>query len=166
LATEVITVGGERVMTHRELLRPNLKVAIVGRLGRRLWYRLQTYGVTDSLPKGAEDEAAFAECIGLADIVRRPTPRTLDLSLKEKREGRVKLLHRLRSQAPGQPLITFVFAEAAKVAAALLEAAGYCTLRLPGPYVAKAIERKLMADFDLRLRERVDRQASGRGYES
>jgi len=124
-----------------------------GRLGRRLWNRLQTYGTTGVLPKGAEDEAAFAEGIGFADIVRRPTPTAGLLSVGEKREGAKELLQRLHSRAPGRPLIAFVYADAVRAAGALLEEAGYRSFLLRGPYVRKAVERRIMADFASRLRQ-------------
>jgi double-stranded uracil-DNA glycosylase len=172
VATEVIMIDGEPVETLKELSRPKLTVVIVGlnpspvsvaaghyfqgRLGRRLWDRLQTYGVTASLPRGSEDDAAFAAGIGFADIVRRPTPRARDLSRAEKREGAKELLVRVRAQASGTPLVAFVFADAAKAAGALMEDFGYCTFRLPSPFARKGREREIMTEFALRLRSPAD----------
>jgi len=71
--TELIMVNGEPVVTLKELLRPGLRAIFIGfnpsttsvaaghyyqgRHGRTLWTRLQKYGVTGLLPKGAEDVA-------------------------------------------------------------------------------------------------------------
>lgn len=167
MAIETITVAGQKVETLRELLRPGLKAVIVGinpavvsveashyyqgRLGKRLWQRLREEEVLHDLPEGAEDDAAFAQGFGFADLVRRPSPRDCDLALAEKRAGASELVKRLLV-LESKPLIIFVFAEAEKFAGPLLREQGFETVRLPGPYAKNEYWAKALADIAERLK--------------
>lgn len=162
MATETICINGGHVTTLKELLRPGLRAVIIGinpscvsvkrghyyqgKLGQRLWRRLQDYGVTGPLPKGAEDDAAFTRGFGFADVVRRPTKSATDLKPSELRDGARDLLRRL-AITNERPLILFTYAAAEKAAGDYLRAAGYLTMCLPGPYVARAVVAARMKEI-------------------
>jgi G:T/U-mismatch repair DNA glycosylase len=87
---EHVQIGGRRVTTLAELLRPGLRAVVVGinpspvsvkvghyyqgRYGKVLWKRLQAAGILHDLEPGAEDEGAFQQGFGFADVLREPTP--------------------------------------------------------------------------------------------
>jgi len=146
MATERIIIDGQEMETLKELLRPNLKAIFIwlnpspssvakehyfqGRLGRRFWQRLQEYGIVAGLMQGREDDDAFAQGFGFADLVRRPTPNAKHLRTSEKRAAVDDLLHR-PSKGRGRPKIIFVYKEAARWAQTSLEASDIkCTVRL------------------------------------
>jgi hypothetical protein len=55
-----------------------------GRIGRRLWRRLQQLGLLkDPVVPGAEDEAFAREGHGLTDLVKRPTRSSVDRTLEQ-----------------------------------------------------------------------------------
>ena len=99
LAVETISEYGTTLVTLKELLRPDLRAVFVGinpapvsvaaghfyqgRLGKRFWTRLQRYGLLSDLPPDREDEAAFVQGFGFADLVRRPTASAKELSANE-----------------------------------------------------------------------------------
>jgi TDG/mug DNA glycosylase family protein len=166
MATETIRIDGQRIRTLKELLRPGLKAVFVGinpapvsverghyyqgRLGQRFWRRLQEYGITKTLPTGAEDDAAFEQGFGFADLIRKPTRSAKDIPKQALWKATDDLLLRLDA-ATNKPLVAFVFAKAADAAETALEDAGYGTLRLPGPYASKDIERSRMLSLAAKL---------------
>jgi G:T/U-mismatch repair DNA glycosylase len=99
MATETIVIDGKETKTLAELLRPGLRAIIVGinqspvsvlaghyyqgQLGKRLWRRLVEQGILENLPDGREDDAAFDQGIGFADVVRIPTARAAELKRHE-----------------------------------------------------------------------------------
>lgn len=78
-----------------------------GRLGRRLWRRLEGVGLLrDALP-GSEDEAFAAAGHGLTDLVKRPTPSSDLLSGAELRSGAEVLRQKILEWHPGLVLFAF-----------------------------------------------------------
>ena len=151
---ERIQIDGKKTTTLKWLLRPGLKAVFVGvnpppvsvaaghyhqgRLGRRLWARIHEFEITDPLPGGHEDLAAFAQGFGFADIVRRPTVSATELTEEELIRGSARLVRRLKA-LPDRPIIVFVYATAANRAEKALKAEGFETFRLPGPYENKSV---------------------------
>jgi TDG/mug DNA glycosylase family protein len=100
MAVEDINLKGRTVTTLKELLRTGLKAVFVGlnpapisvekehyyqgRHGQLFWNRLRKHNIVSYLPRGAEDDAAFASGYGFADLVRRPTARANDLTQAER----------------------------------------------------------------------------------
>ena len=114
-----------------------------GRLGQRLWARLERIGLLRDPQAGREDDA-FAEAgHGLTDIVKRPTVSAAELSSQEF-EGAVNALReKLRTWEPA--LILFAFKEPAKrllgssVSPGRLEnIEGIPAFLLTGPYAPRA----------------------------
>ena len=167
VAVEEIRIQDKKVTTLKELLRPQLRVVFVGinptpksvsrghyyqgKLGKRFWNRLQTYGFTSYLPEGEEDEMAFSEGFGFADLVRKPTSSADDLSTEELHEGASDLLERLLNLGTPRPVIVFVFKKAFDYSATTLRNKGFQVYRMPGPYSKKADERKIMLDLRGRI---------------
>jgi TDG/mug DNA glycosylase family protein len=78
-----------------------------GRLGRRLWRRLQQLGLLDSTVPGAEDDAFVAAGNGLTDLVKRPTASADLLSPEELRAGTEILRGKIRDWRPRVVLFAF-----------------------------------------------------------
>lgn len=160
MPTEQINIDGQPVETLREILRPNLRAVFVGinpapasvsaghyyqgQLGRRFWQRLKDHGIVGCLPAGREDEAAFAQGFGFADVVRRPTQGAKDLSSSQLRVGGLSLVDRLIALGEPRPIIVFTFKKAETAAGDTLRAAGFRTYRMPAPYAATANVRPAM----------------------
>jgi double-stranded uracil-DNA glycosylase len=114
-----------------------------GRLGRRLWRRLERLGLLEDAVPGAEDEAFAGAGHGLTDLVKRPTVSSADLSADELRDGAETLRAKVREWKPG--LVLFAFAEPAR---RLLgrgarpgpspELEGVRTFLLSGPYAPRS----------------------------
>ena len=95
---ESILINGKRYATLQELLQPGLRAVFVGinptptsvesghyyqgRHGQMLWKRLRDSGIVPSVEKGREDESAFQQGFGFADMVRRPSASQEELSKK------------------------------------------------------------------------------------
>lgn len=150
MPTERITVDGREVTTLKELLRPGLRIVVVGinpspvsvraghyyqgRLGRRFWQRFQHIGAAANLPRGGEDEEAFRQSVGFADLVRYPTPNARTIGQRELAAALPDL--RRRVHPTGCRRLLFVF-RAARNAAAPLERDGYELLSMPAPYASQ-----------------------------
>ena len=151
MPTETIVLGGEAVRTLCELLRPGLRAIIVGinpspvsvqaghyyqgQLGRRLWQRLTQYGILTDLAKGQEDMAAYRQGFGFVDLIRRPTRRAAELTAGEVSAAIPDLLARLKPYAKDDPLILFVFKQAADAVGPALQSEGFRIQRFPAPYL-------------------------------
>lgn len=126
-----------------------------GRIGKRLWRRLERLGLLiDTIP-GAEDDAFVRAGHGLTDLVKRPTRSADELSKEELRAGIDELRDKVRRWRPG--LVLFPF----KLAAALvledphlrpgsggLPFEAVPTFLLSGPYAAR--EEADRVDAELR----------------
>lgn len=148
------------------MLRPGLKSVFVGlnparesvcrghyyqgRLGQRLCNRLVEHKILRSLPQGAEDDAALTEGFGFADLVRRPTVSSKELTKKEKSEAVADLQERLRSTGD-RPHLVFTYKDAWDHAGVHLEQMGYRVYRMPGPYMKKELADALMSDLRIAL---------------
>lgn len=163
MATETVELDGDRVTTLKEMIRPGLRAVFVGinpspvsvaaghyyqgTLGQRFWRRLQDFGITPRLPRGAEDDTAFARGLGFADLVRRPTRSATELTKAELRRGAIDVAERL---APAAGAV-FVFAKARDAASSELECRGWTTTTMPGPYAPSLEATKQMAAIRARL---------------
>lgn len=83
-----------------------------GRLGRRLWRRLESIGLLREPSPGAEDEAFAREGHGLTDLVKRATTSSAELAAPELAAGVEVLGTKIREWKPG--LILFAFSEPAR----------------------------------------------------
>ena len=124
-----------------------------GRLGRRLWRRLERIGLLKNPVPGAEDEAFGAAGHGLTDLVKRPTPSSGLLSPDELRAGGEALREKISAWQPG--LVLFAFrAPAVELLGRDVEPGlggeveGVPSFLLSGPYAPKSeahrIDRELV----------------------
>jgi len=154
---------GERIRTFRDLIPREPRALFVGlnpspvslaaghyhqgRLGKRMWRRLEQSGLIPSPPPGSyHDEWLFRLGFGLTDLVKRPSPSARDLTSRDFAHGRARLLALLQGAHP--PLICFVYKLAAEQAldkrlppgAGLLSARleGAQVFLMPGPYSTNA----------------------------
>jgi TDG/mug DNA glycosylase family protein len=114
-----------------------------GRIGQRLWRRLERLGLLHDAVPGAEDEAFARAGHGLTDLVKRPTAAAAELDEAELEAGVEALRSKVREWKPG--LVLFAFADPARraVDASMTPGAGSpfegtTTFLLSGPYAAKA----------------------------
>jgi double-stranded uracil-DNA glycosylase len=165
---ERIFVGDKEIDALAERLRPGLRAIIVGinpspvsvlaghyyqgRLGKLLWRRLVTHGILQPLPLGKEDDAAFAQGFGFADLIRRPTATSAELKQAEIAAAVPDLRERLRPYRQDDPLILYVFKAAEQATASFLQVDGFRTRRLPGPYFAQSEVDDAMARIARDLR--------------
>jgi len=121
-----------------------------GRLGRRLWRRLERLGLLQEGEAGREDDAFVAAGNGLTDVVKRPTTSADQLVASERVAGARELRAKIRAWKPG--LVLFAFKSAASE---LLgdaspgpcgEIEGVPAFLLSGPYASagetRAIDRR------------------------
>jgi double-stranded uracil-DNA glycosylase len=148
MATEIITIDDYRVETLRELLRPGLRAVIVGinpsspsvaaghyyqgRLGRRIWSRLQVAGIVAKLTPGGEDDDAYAQGIGFADLVREPSATAAHLT-PQHLAAHASDLH-ARLDAVGTRVVLFSYKKAHDAAADCLQMRGMEVHLMPGFY--------------------------------
>jgi TDG/mug DNA glycosylase family protein len=123
-----------------------------GKLGRRLWRRLEHVGLLHDPVPGAEDEAFRAAGHGLTDIVKRPTPSSDSLTQEELDQGARALRHKITRWNPR--LVLFAFREPAARLLGSQVKPGLCgdidgtpAFLLSGPYapgqVTDQIDREL-----------------------
>jgi hypothetical protein len=113
-----------------------------GRIGQRLWRRLERLGLLKAPVPGAEDEAFARAGHGLTDLVKRPTVSSAELEEAELREGADELRQKINQWQPG--LILFAFKEPARRLLGDVKP-GTCapfedvpTFLLSGPYASRA----------------------------
>jgi TDG/mug DNA glycosylase family protein len=124
-----------------------------GRLGQRLWRRLEALGLlTDPVP-GREDEAFARAGHGLTDLVKRPTKSAAELRSNELGVGIDDLRRKVREWRPS--LVLFPYATAARRVLGSATAPGsgpvlegVPTFLLSGPYARTAEARRI--DDELR----------------
>lgn len=135
-----------------------------GRLGRRLWRRLEGLGLLRDPVPGAEDKAFAAEGHGLTDLVKRPTLSSDLLSQAELRAGSESLCERIRAWQPG--LVLFAFRAPTVELLGRDVKPGWCgevegvpAFLLSGPYASRAesdrIDRELIEQLGQQPSEAV-----------
>ena len=165
VATETIEIGGRQIETLHELLRPGLRLIVVGinpspvsvaaghyyqgKLGRRFWDRLQAAGIAIDLTVGREDEDAFSQGVGFADIIRYPTANARTISPRDLQAALPDFERRIA--ATDCRRLLFVFA-AARQAASSLGMRGYELFDMPGPYEERTVVEERLAQ----LRRAID----------
>ena len=134
-----------------------------GRLGQRLWKRLERLGLLEEPHPGAEDEAFARAGHGLTDLVKRPTASAAELSDAELEAGVAALREKVRAWRPG--LVLFAFREPAQrlLGSAVRpgsgpELEGAPTFLLSGPYAPKAEAARIDAELVSLLGARPARQ--------
>ncbi|MGH3103776.1 MAG: uracil-DNA glycosylase family protein [Gaiellaceae bacterium] len=123
-----------------------------GRIGQRLWRRLERIGLLENAVPGAEDEAFARAGHGLTDLVKRPTASSAELSDRELGSGVGTLATKIREWKPR--LILFAFKEPAKrlLGSAVAPGAGPAlagvpTFLLTGPYAAREEAQRIDAEL-------------------
>lgn len=170
MATETIMIDGKQTKTLADRLRPGLRAIIAGinpspisvlaghyyqgQLGSRLWLRLVEHGILKDLPNGREDDAAFDQGIGFADLVRIPTARAAELKQEELRAAIPGFIERLMPYRQDDPLILFVFKAAEDLVGPSLRVRGFRMRRLPGPHSEPAKLNAIMSDIKRELAQR------------
>lgn len=135
-----------------------------GRLGRRLWRRLERVGLLRNPMPGAEDDAFVASGNGLTDLVKRPTTTADLLTSIELREGAEPLREKIRNWNPR--LVLFAFkAPAAQLLGDV--SPGLCgtfddtpAFLLSGPYAAKEETARVDAELLAALGDVADTSAN------
>lgn len=128
-----------------------------GKLGRRLWRRLEGIGLLEDPVPGREDEAFARAGHGLTDLVKRPTKSAAELDADEFAAGIEEFAEKVASWEPG--LILFAFKAAARrlVGSAVSPGLGphfqgVPTFLLSGPYAPAADAERI----DEQLRSLLD----------
>ena len=132
-----------------------------GRLGKRLWTRLQEHGLLEPSVPGEEDLAFVAAGNGLTDLVKRPTARAHELTAKELANGVASLKAKIRLWRPG--LILFVYRPPAECLLGKENVRpGRCadlndcsTFLLAGPYASAAETLRVYAELRQLLKARI-----------
>jgi TDG/mug DNA glycosylase family protein len=134
-----------------------------GRLGHRLWSRLERVGLLSGATEGSEDDAFARAGNGLTDIVKRPTRSAAELDAQEIETGAARLREKIREWRPG--LILFAFKEPAARLCGRTVQPGRCgevdgtpAFLLTGPYAAASEAARV----DDELRRLLGRQESDR----
>ena len=114
-----------------------------GRLGQRLWTRLERVGLLEGACPGREDEAFSQSGHGLTDIVKRPTVSAGEIASQEFKNNVAELRRKIVEWRPG--LILFAFKEPATrlLGASIRPGVGPELERVPtfllsGPYAPRA----------------------------
>ena len=123
-----------------------------GRIGRRLWRRLEEIGLLRDAVPGAEDAAFAAAGHGLTDLVKRPTASASELGAGELDAGVDALLGKIADWRPGLILFAFkdparrILGETVRVGAGG-EVGRVPTFLLSGPYAARADRERVDAEL-------------------
>lgn len=120
---------GAEVETLADLLKPNLQAVCVGinpapisvraghyyqgKLGQRVFQRLEAARVIPPGGGGWADDWAFAHGVGFTDIVKRPTESEKEVKPAEYASGKSELLRKLEEYQPR--LVIFTFKKVAQV---------------------------------------------------
>jgi TDG/mug DNA glycosylase family protein len=131
-----------------------------GRLGRRLWRRLERVGLLTDASSGSEDEAFARAGHGLTDLVKRATTSATELGADELAAGVDSLREKIKKWKPG--LILFAFSQPARYALGRRmepglapELEGVSTFLLSGPYAAAAETDRIDAELARVLEQHV-----------
>lgn len=115
-----------------------------GRLGRRLWSRLERLGLLEKPVPGAEDESFARAGHGLTDIVKRPTGSAAELTHEEVAFGAERLRGLISKWEVGLILFPFKRAAVALLGTSSIrpgsgpEFGGHPTFLLSGPYAPRS----------------------------
>lgn len=147
MALEQIIIDGKQVATLKELLRPGLRAVIVGvnpglrsvslghywqgQHGKLMWGLLCQHGILRNLRQGQEDDDAFAQGIGFADLIRLPSLSAKSFKKRQLQAAVPQLLSRI--SVAGRAPIIFRYKRIEKAVGEQLRQAGYATLRVPSP---------------------------------
>ncbi|HEX9416237.1 MAG TPA: uracil-DNA glycosylase family protein [Gaiellaceae bacterium] len=136
-----------------------------GRIGKRLWRRLERVGLLVNPQPGAEDEAFARAGHGLTDLVKRPTASSKELHEAEFEFGIEKLRSNVIEWNPA--LILFAFTEPARrlLANAVQPGPGPSfegipTFLLSGPYAAAAETKRINEELTRIIGDRVTETVS------
>jgi TDG/mug DNA glycosylase family protein len=142
-----------------------------GRLGRRLWRRLERVGLLTDASAGAEDEAFARAGHGLTDLVKRATTSSAELAAEELAAGAALLRAKIRKWKPG--LILFAFSQPARHALGRRiepglgpELEGVPTFLLSGPYAAASETHRIDAELARFLEQHVAHGTEGDAEQS
>jgi double-stranded uracil-DNA glycosylase len=134
-----------------------------GRIGQRLWRRLERIGLLHDPVPGREDEAFARAGHGLTDLVKRPTRSSDELAESDLKSGIEALRRKIRKWRP--ELILFAFKEPARrllgpgVRPGLAgEVEGIPAFLLTGPYAPRGEAERI--DDELRSVLRTEEQTS------
>jgi double-stranded uracil-DNA glycosylase len=124
-----------------------------GRLGRRLWRRLEGIGLLEDPVPGREDEAFTRAGHGLTDLVKRPTKSAAELGAEEFATGIEEFSEKVASWRPGMILFAFKAAARHLVGSAVSPGLGphfkgVPTFLLTGPFAPAADAERI--DQELR----------------
>ncbi len=135
-----------------------------GRVGRRLWRRLDRIGLLGEATPGAEDEAFVRAGHGLTNLVKRSTKSAAELTDEELDAGVETLREKLRAWRPA--LILFPFREPALRLLGRNVSVGPCgevegipAFLLSGPYAAR--DESVRVDAELRAQLGLGAEATG-----
>lgn len=133
-----------------------------GRLGQRLWRRLERLGLLEDARPGAEDEAFARAGHGLTDLVKRPTASAAELGADELEAGVRALREKIATWQPG--LVLFAFREPARrlFGSAVTpgpgpDLDGVPTFLLSGPYAARSEAERIDTELISLLRDTTAR---------
>jgi TDG/mug DNA glycosylase family protein len=171
---------GTRIRTFRDLIPDRPRALLVGlnpspvsldqghyhqgRLGQRMWRRLEEAGVLPHPPPGRFHDEFLADLgLGLTDLVKRPSRRSDDLTAADFAHGRARLLALLDRVRP--PLVCFIYKLAAEKTLGRLPArsrgllsARLCTARVflfPGPYAEATAAHRVLRRLSHLLKGRL-----------
>lgn len=136
-----------------------------GRLGQRLWRRLERLGLLEDARPGAEDEAFARAGHGLTDLVKRPTASAAELTDAELEAGVAALREKIHLWKPGLALFAFrqpaqrLLGNAVRPGSGP-ELEGVPTFLLSGPYAPRAEAERIDTELVSLLGSRTARQAS------
>lgn len=124
-----------------------------GRLGGRIWRRLERLGLLAEPIPGAEDDAFVRAGHGLTDIVKRPTAAASELETAELEAGARLLEDKISAWRPA--LVIFVFKLAAATAlddssvrpGPTASVAGVGSFLLSGPYAPREEAERIDAEL-------------------
>lgn len=147
MALEQIIIDGKQVATLKELLKPDLRAVIVGvnpglrsvslghywqgQHGKLMWGLLCRHGILSSLQQGQEDDDAFDQGIGFADLIRRPSLSADEFTDQDLQAAVPDLLSRLSGAGP-VPII-FRYKRPYETVGERIRRAGHETFRIPSP---------------------------------
>jgi TDG/mug DNA glycosylase family protein len=172
MACEQIIIAGQPVCTLKELLRSGLRAVIIGinpgtksvaaghywqgPHGKAMWKLLTRCGILHDLREGHEDDDAFTQGIGFADLIREPSL-TGKFPARKLLDAVPDLRKRLSCVGSDVPIIAR-YKKIEQVVGDQLRKDRYDVMRLPSPYSKHDAERaELMRTIKRRIGPPIDR---------